>query len=180
MEQAIAFGRLRDMADLEQLQQKQAEAARYAMRIAEERDPQRVLEMAAEMQAKAAELEKMGLALERALSPAGTVSGAVRVELTSEQKERVTAQTGVGLETVTLHDTKKRLWSRDLPLGKVDPREIEKEAAKEAARLKLLAETRRQVESIIRQLEALAVPELAETIAGLRRDPTLGRGRKAP
>lgn len=180
MEQAIAFGRLRDMADLEQLQRKQAEATRFAMRIAEERHPQRVLEMAAEMQARAAELEKMGRALERALAPAEATSAAVRVRLTSEQKERVTEQTGVGLETVTLHDTEKRIWSRDLPLGKVDPREVEKEAAKEAARLKLVSETRRQVESIIQQLEALDVPELAETIAGLRRDPTLGRGAKAP
>ena len=168
------------MADLEEIRQKQAEATRYAMRIAEERDPRRVLEMAAEMQEKAAELEKMGRALERALAPGETTLAAVQVALTGEQQERVTEQTGIGLQTVTLRDTSQRRWSRDLPLGKVDPREVEKEAAKEAARLRLVAETRRQVESIIQQLEALDVPELAETIAGLRRDPTLGRGKKAP
>jgi hypothetical protein len=168
------------MADLAELQGKQAEAAQYATRIGEEQDPQRVLEMAAEMQKKAAELEKMGRGIERALTPVETTGAAVEVALTSEQKERVTRQTGVGLESVTVHDSKRRMWSRDLPLGKVDPREIEKEAAKEAARLRLISETRRQVEGIVQQLEALNVPELAETIAELRRDPTLGRGRKAP
>ena len=37
---------------------------------------------------------------------------------------------------------------------------------------------RKQVESIIKQLEAVNVPELKETIEELKRDPTLGRAAK--
>ena len=99
-------------------------------------------------------------------------------KLTPDQKQRVTESTGVGIEVVTLRDSKKRVWSRELPLGRVAPREIEKAATKEAARLKLISETRTQVEKIIKQLEALNVPELAEPIAELRKDPTLGHGKK--
>ena len=47
-------------------------------------------------------------------------------------------------------------------------------AARQAAASRLKSETRERVEKIVRELEKLDVPELAETIAALRRDPTLG------
>jgi len=166
------------MADLDELQKKQAEATKYAMRILEEKDPQRILEMAAEMQKKAAELEKMGRAIEAALTPDYGESKEVLVRLTPEQKDRITEQTGVGIEEVTLHDSKKRVWSQDFASGKVEPREVEKEAAKEAARLRAIAETKKNVEHIIKELEKLDVPELKETLDELKRDPTLGRHKK--
>jgi len=164
------------MADLAELQKRQAEAAQLAARMAQEQDPDRILAMAAEMQRRAAEIEKMGRALEAALTPAQPAGGSVEVTLTKDQKERVTVQTGVGLEKVTLRDSDGRVWSRDLAVGRAGPREVEKEAAKEAARLRLIADTRRQVEAIAAQLESLDVPEISSAIAELRRDPTLGRG----
>ena len=48
----------------------------------------------------------------------------------------------------------------------------------EAAASKLQSETRAQVQKIIKQLEALNVPEIADTIAQLKKDPTLGLARK--
>jgi hypothetical protein len=59
-----------------------------------------------------------------------------------------------------------------------EPRLIEKMAAKQAAQSRLIQETRTQVEKIIKQLEALNVPEIADQIAELRRDPTLGLAKK--
>ena len=168
------------MSDLASIQKKQAEAAKAAEKMVEEKDPQKILEMAAEMGKKAAELQKMALAFQAAMSPQEVTGKETQVKLTPDQKERVTQQTGVGLEEITLHDTKKRSWSRDFPLGKVEAREIEKEATKEAARLRLISDTRTEVEKIIKILEKLNVPELKETIEELRRDPTLGRGKSQP
>lgn len=164
------------MGDLAELQKRQAEAAQIAARMAQEQDPDRILALAAEVQKRAAEIEKMGRAFEAGLAPAAASGGSIEVALTRDQKERVTQQTGVGVERVTLHDARGRVWARDFALGKVHPREVEKEAAKEAARLRLIAQTRQQVEAIAAQLEALNVPELDAVVADLRRDPTLGRG----
>jgi hypothetical protein len=79
---------------------------------------------------------------------------------------------------VHLHDSRKRVWSSELPVGTVSPRDIEKEAAKEAAKLRRISETKSGVEKIVKQLKALNVPELADFIATLEKDPTLGLGGK--
>ena len=47
-------------------------------------------------------------------------------------------------------------------------------AAQQAGQSRLVSETRTQVEKIIKQLKALNVPEIADAIADLERDPTLG------
>ena len=94
------------------------------------------------------------------------------------QRQRITEQTGVGIETVTLRDSRQKKWSRDLPLGKVEPREIERMAAEQAAQSRLIHDTRVQVEKIIKELKALNVPEIADQIAELERDPTLGLAKK--
>ncbi|MCA1829368.1 MAG: hypothetical protein LC689_20785 [Myxococcales bacterium] len=166
------------MADLNELQRKQADTAKLAMKMAEEKDPERLKEMAEQIQARCKELEKMARGMEAALTPQEATGQEVRVTLTPDQKQRITEQTGVGIEVVTLHDTKKNMWSRDLPLGKIEPREIERLAAQQAAQSKLVSETRSQVEKIIKQLKALNVPEIADQIAELERDPTLGLGKK--
>ena len=165
------------MADLDDLQRKQADVAKFAMKMVDEKDPERLKEMAAEVQARCQELEKMARGIEAAFTPPLSEGEEVRVMLTPAQKARITEQTGVGVEVVTLRDTKQRMWSKDMP--RIEPREIEKMAAKQAAESKLIIETRSQVEKIIKQLEALNVPEIAETIAELKKDPTLGRARKA-
>jgi hypothetical protein len=155
------------MADLAELLKKQADAARFAARMAEEKDPQRLQEMAEQVQARCAELARTARALEAQFAPAAT-GNETRVALTPEQRQRVAEQTGVGIEVVTLRDTADRPWSRQM--AHVSPREIEAMAAKQAAASRLKAETRKQVEQIIRELEKLELPELAETIAGLRRE----------
>lgn len=155
------------MADIAELLKKQADAARFATAMAQEKDPQRLQEMTEQLQARCAELGRMAQALEAEFAPAPTGTE-TRVALTPEQRARVAEQTGVGVEVVTLRDTADRAWSRQMP--RVEPREIEAMAAKQAAASRLKAETRKQVEEIIRELEKLDVPELAETIAELRRD----------
>jgi hypothetical protein len=160
------------MADLVELQKKQADAARFATSLAEEKDPQRLQEMAEQLQARCAELGRMARALEAAMTPSGAARAEARVVLTAEQRQRVAEQTGATVEVVTLRDSADRAWSKLMP--SVEPREIEAMAAKEAAASRLRAETRAQVEKIIRELEKLELPELAGTIAQLRSDPTLG------
>lgn len=167
------------MADLDDLQRKQADAAKYAMKMLDAKDdPERLKEMTEELQERCKALEKMAKGIEAAMTPQEATGQQVLVRLTDDQKKRITEQTGVGIEVVTLHDTKKKMWSRDLPLGKVEPREIEKMAAQEAAKSRLISETRGQVEKIIKQLKALNVPEIEEQIAQLEKDPTLGLGKK--
>ena len=165
------------MADLDDLQRKQADVAKFAMKMVDEKDPERLQEMAGQVQARCLDLEKMARSIEAAFTPPASEGAEVRVLLTPAQKARITEQTGVGVEMVTLRDSKQRMWSKDMP--RIEPREIEKMAALQAAQSKLISETRSQVEKIIKQLEALNVPEIAEAIAELKKDPTLGRGKKA-
>lgn len=164
------------MADLADLERKQADAAKYAERMAEEKDPDRILAMAKEMQERAGELGSMARAIEQAATPQGGSGEETVVVLTPDQRRRVEEQTGVGVEKVVLRDTESRVWGREMPA--MEPRIIEKMAAAQAAESRLIAETRDQVEKIVKQLEALEVPELRETIAELRRDPTLGLAAK--
>lgn len=154
------------MADVAELLKKQADAARLALSMAGEKDPQRLQEMAEQLRDRCAGLGRMAQALEEEFASPAT-GPETRVALTAEQRARVVEQTGVGIEVVTLRDTADRAWSRQM--SRVEPREIEAMAAKQAAAARLKAETRRQVEEIIRELEKLELPELAETIAGLRR-----------
>src|SRR2546423_15158352 len=66
------------MSDLGELQKKQTEAASFALRMAEEKDPERLKAMAEQLQARCAELGKMAKALEAALAPAGRVGAGKR------------------------------------------------------------------------------------------------------
>jgi hypothetical protein len=160
------------MAELADIARMQAEAAGFAQRMVEEKDPEKLRQMAEQMQARCAELLKMAKGLEAAFAPPGPSGPQTRVALTPEQRKRIAEQTGVGVEVVTLRDSPGRAWSRDM--ARIEPREVEAMAAKQAAASRLKAETRDRVEKIIGELEKLDVPELAGTIAELRRDPTLG------
>ena len=100
------------MADLAELQKKQADAASFAMRMVEEKDPELLKQMAERLRESCAELAKMAKALEAAMTPAATSGPETRVVLTSEQRKRVAEQTGIGVEVVTLRDTVARPWSK--------------------------------------------------------------------
>ena len=164
------------MADLEEILRKQAEAARLAEKLQGEKDPERILALAEQVLGKTRELEKMALGLAASVAPQDQGFGEVRVLLTPDQRKRIAEQTGVGIEAVTLRDTQGRSWNSEMPT--VEPRVIEKLAAKEAAASRLTMETRSHVEKIVKQLKALNVPELEDTIRQLEKDPTLGLGRK--
>lgn len=166
------------MADLDDIQRRQADTVKIALKLVDEKDPERIKELAEQILQKTSDLEKMALALAAAAAPPDRPGGEeVRVLLTSEQRERITAQTGVGIEAVTLRDSGGRSWNAEMPT--TEPRVIERLAAQQAAASRLAMETKKQVESIIKQLKALDVPELEETIRELERDPTLGQGKKS-
>ena len=166
------------MADLDEIQRKQADTVKLALKMVDEKDPERLKEMAEQILQKTKALEKAALGLAASAAPPDRSGGEeVRVLLTPEQRERIAAQTGVGVEVVTLRDSGGRSWNAEMPT--TEPRVIEKLAAVQAAAARLTLETRKQVEAIIKQLKALNVPELEETIRELERDPTLGRGKKS-
>ena len=167
------------MASLDELQKKQADTAKLAKKMLDEKDnPDALIEMAAKIGEKTQELLKMAKGIEAALGPKENQGPEVRVQLTPDQKKRIAESTGVGVEVVVLHDTAKKPWSKEMP--KVEPHIIERLAAQQAAESKLVSETRKEVEKVIKQLKALNVPEIADAIAELERDPTLGRGKKTP
>ncbi len=161
---------------LEDLQKKQAEAAQFAMKMVKEKDPKVLQEMAEALQAKCAGLLNIAKSLAAAWPQAAETGPETVVKLTPAQRERIVEQTKVGLESVTLRDTQKMQWSKKM--GSITPREVEAAAAKEAAQLRLISETRTQVEKIVKELKKLNVPELADAIAEMERDPTLGLSKK--
>src|SRR6267142_890967 len=77
------------MADLAELQKKQAEAAKFAHSMASEKDPAQLKEMAEQLQAKCADLGRMARAIEAALTPAGGSGVETRVTLSPEQRKRI-------------------------------------------------------------------------------------------
>src|SRR5437763_13978820 len=85
------------MADLAELQKKQADAASFAMRMVEEKDPELLKQMAERVRESCVELANMAKALEAAMTPAGASGPETRVALTPEQRKRVAEQTGVGV-----------------------------------------------------------------------------------
>src|SRR5882724_2529451 len=74
------------MADLADLQSKHADAARFAAGMVEEKDPQRIQQMAEQLQARCAELGRMARALEAEATPPGPAGGETRVVLSAEQR----------------------------------------------------------------------------------------------
>jgi hypothetical protein len=164
------------MSDMDDLQKKQGDAAKLAQRMAKETDPEKMKEMAQELQNRTDSLRKMAMSIAGHYAPQGSSGPETRVMLTPAQKERIAEQTGVGVEMVTLHDTPDAKWSKKMTT--IEPREIERMAGLQAAESRLISDTRTQVEKIIKILEKQNVPELQETIEQLKADPTLGLKKK--
>ena len=164
-----------DGSALDDLQRKQADTARMAMSMVKEKDPEVLQEMAKKILQKTKELESMARRIGAdALGGLGPGGKETRVMLTPEQKARIAEETGVGLDSVVLEDEPSRKWSKDIATAR--PQEVEKMAARAAATSRLQSETRTQIEKIIKQLEALNVPELKEHIDELRKHPAMTSG----
>ena len=95
----------------------------------------------------------MARALEAPLRPAPTGTE-TRVALTPEQRARIAEQTGVGIEVVTLRDTADRAWSRQIAAPRAARGRGDGRASRRRSRGSK-AETRRQVEQIVGELEKL-------------------------
>jgi hypothetical protein len=161
-----------DGSALDDLQRKQGEAAKLAMRMTEEKDPEKLAEMAKAVLEQTKDLERMARNIGAAALGGLPVGGKeTRVVLTPEQKERLVEQTGVGLDAVVLEDEPTRKWSKDIATAR--PHEVERMAARATAAIRLQTETKKAIEGVIQQLEALEVPELKETIDELRAHPAL-------
>jgi hypothetical protein len=165
------------MSDIEDLQKKQAALAREAMKMVEEKDGEKIVEMAAAFALKAAEFEKSAINLSKSIEEqSGTSGPGTTVVLTREQRARIEEATGVGMETVTVHDNKARRFSKEMT--KVERREIEKEAMNQAAQIALEIKTRDAVQKVLKELRALERPELKEYIDTLTKDPLLPMRKK--
>ena len=77
------------MASLEELQKKQADAAKFAMKMVDEKDPKVLLEMAEQMQSRCKDLERMAKGIEAALWPSRQRGTAGRASLPSSNDRRL-------------------------------------------------------------------------------------------
>jgi hypothetical protein len=158
------------MSDLDDLQRKQADLARSAAKMANEKDPDALLKLAESIQERAAGLERMAKNIAAAATPgAGNTGPSTTVVLTRDQRERIAEATGIGLETVTVHDTRELKFSKDM--SKIRPGAIEKLATLQAGQMKLEVEVKAAVEKLLKKLRSYERPELQETIDELARDP---------
>jgi hypothetical protein len=167
------------MSDLDELVKKQNEFAAAAEKMASETDPKVLEQMTAALTERAAAIGRMAKNIAAANTPESESTGlATTVQLTKEQRQRITEKTGIGIESIVVHDTRERKYSKEM--DKVSPREIEKIATQQAAEMKLEVEAKAAVETLLKQLRSYERPELEEIIEKLARDPliVIGRGKK--
>jgi hypothetical protein len=158
------------MSDLDELQRKQGDLAKSAQKMVDEKDPKALLEMAEAIKERAAGLERMAKSIAAGATPdAGKLGPATTVVLTKDQRARIAESTGIGLETVEVHDTKELKFSRDM--NNIKPAEIEKIATMQAGQMKLEVAVKAAVEKLLKQLRSYDRPELQETIDQLSKDP---------
>ena len=169
------------MASLEEIEQKQKDIQPLLKQIQEEKDPKEIVKLAEKIKERTDALEKMAKKLEADLlaNTGQNMEGETRVVLTKDQKERITAATGVGLESIVIRGDAD-FWGKKMP--DTQKRVIETLALKEASERALERETRKQVEKILKELKKIEdpVPELQELIAQIEADPLLKKGLKMP
>src|SRR5205823_12795613 len=100
------------MADLAELQKKQADAASFAMRMVEEKDPELLKQMAERLRESCVELANMAKALEAAMTPAGASGPETRGALAPGRREGVAGQSGVGADVRALRESRARPWAK--------------------------------------------------------------------
>jgi hypothetical protein len=141
------------MADLEDIERQRHELEELALRIAAEKDPERIVALAKQMQAGANELLRKGRSLEAAFAqPRGP--GQTHVELTPGQRARVAEATGAAIDVLSLDDAQR--WDPLMP--QTSPATIERLAMASVAERTLREATRKQVEQIVAELRQ--IPDL--------------------
>ncbi len=125
-----------------------------------------------QIEAKAKELEKAARNLAAAITPVGprNEGGETRVVLTKDQRERIVAQTGVGLEVLVI-DKDVAGWDRKMP--GTQKRIIEQKALEMAAQTLMKQARKKAGEDLIKIFEKEIpdpVPEVQEVIDILKKE----------
>jgi hypothetical protein len=158
--------------DIDELVAKQNALGPLAERMANEKDPDEILRLAAQLTAKAKELEKAALAIAAAATPPGprNVGGELRIQLTPDQRKRVAEQTGVGVETLELSGAEAQAW--ELKMQTMQKHIVERRALQIAANRIADAAMKKTVKDVIELMENIPDPpdEVKEAIQVLKEE----------
>src|SRR5215471_1822688 len=160
------------MPTIKDIEERQKQLMAMFEELQREEDMTRYLQIVQRMEMAAKELEAMAIALESELAKRQKrVQGQIEVVLTHEQRSKVLRDTGVSMTTVLIDDPAGNL-SASMPAAR--PADIEKEALRQATRIKLEREARdkarRDMEKQLAELEQQG-PLMADTVSRLRQDP---------
>ena len=158
------------MASMEEIEAKQKKMIEMGLEMATiTDDPDKIIAMAEKMQKMGKELEKACKALAASFGdlPEGEE---VRVELTSDQRQRIAEATGVPMELLTVRD-RDGTFKASMP--KRQKGEIERIAALHVTSKAVKKARDSALNKLIKTLEDLNEPSLHETIELIKEDPTL-------
>ena len=158
-------------ATLDDLLRRQQAMTALAATLVDDQDPEHVLQVAAQLQGMASEIEALAKDL-AARTPVATPPAYVEVVLTEDQRQRIEAQTGVRLETVKLPDDggiQTRLMPDTLPPM------VEAFALRQAQERKLgeaaAAEMRSEAAAAFEAIETQGTPALIDLLNQVRSQP---------
>ncbi len=160
---------------VEQLMKKQEAMAKRMIALSAEENAGNIVAVGAELQAEAAELEKLCMAFkaqEEAKAGPKTRQGITTVVLTPAQRQRVLQETGVDMLEVDVRDDSSR-FVEGMPV--TQPPSIEEIALAEARGRKALElaeeKARADANALFERAIGLGVPGLAEQIERAKQDP---------
>jgi hypothetical protein len=169
----------------EDLLRKQEAMTQLGSQLPNEKNPDRLQEILAQLAAMGRELETMAAAYEaqcRDMMGGGKAPrGYTEVMLTPAQRSHVRKSTGIDMETVLLEDLSGAI-GRTMPM--TQPAVIETMALQEARRRaqaeKMEKELRRQLAAACDAIESQGGTEVREKLAELKRDPKFLGGLLQP
>ncbi len=159
---------------IDDLMKKQQTMLDIMLRMPEERDSERITEMARQLEREAKELEALAKEFEtQELAKAGPPPrGSLEIVLTAAQRKRVLDETGVKMETLTVRD-ESGVLSKSMPF--TDPKRIELMALAEARRRKMTTEgdaaMRAEVQNLLAEIEGQGTGEVRQMLEELKQDP---------
>ncbi len=158
---------------LDDLKRKQEELLSRLDALQGETDGDKLVAVAAELQAAGEELETLAREFEQQEIErnGGPKQGNTEVVLTEAQRKRIHDETGVTMESLVMRDD-AGIATRTMPM--TDPRIIEYRALQEAKRRKIGEESdsalREKMDQVFAEIEA-ASPSAADKLAELKADP---------